>query len=59
MNELQALIQGKIAPTSMNLQNVIQWAEQYQDPTCDEYKLLELATNLILASYLEQAEKYI
>jgi hypothetical protein len=34
-------------------------AEQYPQHTSTEYKLLELATNIVLASYLEQAQQHL
>ncbi|WP_171255401.1 hypothetical protein [Acinetobacter sp. SFB] len=34
-------------------------AEQYPKPTSAEYKLLELAINIVLASYLEKAQQHL
>ncbi len=55
MQELQALIQGKIPPQVINIDDLIALAERYPQPMSAEYKLLELATNIVLASYLEKA----
>lgn len=57
MQELQALIQGKIPPQAINIEQLIVLAERYPKPMSAEYKLLELAINMVLASYLEQAQK--
>lgn len=59
MHELQALIRGHVLIESIDLKRLVELTEQHQDPESDEYKLLDTATNLILASYLEQAQKYI
>ncbi|NNH87414.1 hypothetical protein [Acinetobacter terrae] len=59
MQELQALIQGKIPPQTINIDRLIVLAEQYPKPTSAEYKLLELAINIVLASYLEKAQKHL
>ena len=57
MQTLQALIQGRISPQTIDPDQLIALAKQYTQPTSAEYKLLELALNMILASYLEQAQK--
>ena len=57
MQNLQALIQGRIAPQAIDLDQLIALAQQHTQPTSAEYKLLELALNMVLASYLEQAQK--
>ncbi|MGB9189919.1 hypothetical protein SDC9_150549 [bioreactor metagenome] len=59
MQELQALIQGKIPPQTINTDQLIMLAEHYSQPTSAEYKLLELAINIVLASYLEKAQKHL
>ncbi|MGB8697163.1 hypothetical protein [Acinetobacter sp.] len=59
MYELQALIQGKIPPQAINIDRLIVLAESYPIPNSAEYKLLELAINMVLASYLEKAQKYL
>ena len=59
MYELQALIQGKIPPQAINIDRLIVLAEGYPTPNSAEYKLLELAINMVLASYLEKAQKYL
>ena len=56
MQELQALIQGKIPPQAINIDQLIELAERYPKPMSAEYKLLELAINIVLASYLEKAQ---
>ena len=57
MQNLQALIQGRLTPQAIDLDQLIACAQQYTQPTSAEYKLLELAINMVLASYLEQAQK--
>ena len=57
MQNLQALIQGRITPQAIDLDQLIASAQQNTQPTSAEYKLLELAINMVLASYLEQAQK--
>ncbi|MGE8557146.1 MAG: hypothetical protein ACN6NU_01545 [Acinetobacter sp.] len=59
MQELQALIQGKIPPQTVKIDKLIVLAEHYSQPTSTEYKLLELAINIVLASYLEKAQKHL
>lgn len=59
MQELQALIQGKIPPQTINMDRLLVLAEQYPKPTSVEYKLLELAINIVLASYLEKAQQHL
>jgi len=58
MQELQALIQGKISPLAFNIDYLIEMAEKYPEPQTTEYKLIELATNLVLSAYLEKTQKY-
>ena len=43
MQNLQALIQGRITPQAIDLDQLIAFAQQYTQPTSAEYKLLELA----------------
>lgn len=59
MKEVQALIQGTLSPNKVDIQQLLVWAEQYSDPQSNEYKLLELALNIVLASYLEKAHKHV
>ena len=59
MNELQALVQGKIPPQAISVDFLIEMAERYPDPNSAEYKLVELAVNMIMAKALDQALKYI
>ena len=56
MQELQALIQGKIPPQAINIEQLIVLAERYPKPMSAEYKLLELVINIVLASHLEKAQ---
>lgn len=57
MQKLQALIQGKISPQAMDIDHLIEMAEKYLQPNSAEYKLVELAINIVLADYLEKAQK--
>jgi hypothetical protein len=59
MNEVHALIQGKLSPQSMDIQQLMSWAEAYPDPQSREYQLLDLALNMVLATYLEKAHKHV
>ena len=59
MKKLQALIQGDLEPEEISLDELLNLAEQYSDEYSSEYKLLELATNLVLAYYLEKANHYV
>lgn len=59
MDELQALIQGKIPPQSVQINDLLKIAEQYTDPNSAEYKLVDLATNIVLATALEKTLKYV
>lgn len=59
MNELEALLQGQIAPQTVCLTHLVQLAQQYTDPNSTEYAVIDLATNLLLAHYLKQAEEYL
>lgn len=59
MNQLQALIQGKISPQAISVDFLIEMAERYPDPNSTEYKLVELAVNMIMAKSLDRALKYI
>ncbi|MGE8685426.1 MAG: hypothetical protein ACN6OV_13325 [Acinetobacter sp.] len=57
MQELQALIQGKVSAQMIDIDRLIELAQHYKDPNSAEYKLVELATNIVLAQYLEKAQK--
>ena len=57
MQKLQALVQGKISLQAINIDELIEMTKQYQQPNSAEYKLVELATNMVLAKYLEKAQK--
>jgi len=59
MNELQALVQGQISPQAIRVDHLLQLAERYTDPNSTEYKLIELAANIILAKSLDKALKYL
>lgn len=56
MQELQALIQGKVSAQMIDIDRLIELAQHYKDPNSAEYKLVELATNIVLAKYLEKAQ---
>ena len=55
VQELHALIQGKISPQAIPVDRLLALAEQFPNPTSSEYKLIELALNIVLASYLDKA----
>lgn len=59
MKEVQALIQGTLSPNKVDINQLLTWAEEHPDPQSNEYKLLELALNIVLASYLEKAHKHV
>ena len=59
MQELQALIQGRISPQAVSIDYLIEMAEKYQQPNSAEYKLVELAVNIVLAGHLEKAQKFL
>lgn len=59
MQQLQSLIQGHLPPQQVDLQHLLALAEQHTHPASSEYKLLELAINMVLANYLEQALEHI
>ena len=59
MQELQALIQGKISPQAVSIDYLIEMAEKYKQPNSAEYKLVELAVNIVLAGHLEKAQKFL
>jgi hypothetical protein len=59
MQELYALLQGKIAPQAVDLAQLIQLARQYNSAQLPEYEVIDLATNFLLDSYLKQAQEYL
>ena len=59
MQELQALLQGQIAPQAVCLENVVALALQHAHPDSTEYEMIDLATNILLTSYLKQAQEYL
>ena len=59
MQELQALIQGKISPQAVSIDYLIEMTEKNQQPNSAEYKLVELAFNIVLAGHLEKAQKFL
>ena len=59
MNRLQALVQGKIPPQSISIDFLIEMAERHTAPHSAEYKLIELALNMVLAQPLDKALKHI
>ena len=54
---LQALIQNEVPRLAINNQHLVAMSEKYQNPQSSEYKLVELALNIVLGSYLEKANK--
>ncbi len=56
MQELHALIQGQLAPQALSLDRLIELAQQYPDPHSAEYAVIDLASSIILAYYLTQAQ---
>jgi len=59
MQQLQALIQRKIPPQSVDVNHLAELAKRYPQPQSAEYKLIELALNIVLADYLEKAQQHI
>lgn len=59
MQQLQALIQRKIPPQAIEVSHLIELAKHYPQPQSAEYKLIELALNIVLADYLEKAQQHI
>ena len=59
MQQLQALIQRKIPPQAIEVSHLIELAKCYPQPQSAEYKLIELALNIVLADYLEKAQQHI
>lgn len=59
MNELQALVQGKISPQLISVDLLIEMAEHYPDSHSAEYKLIEIAVNMIMTQALEQALQHV
>ncbi|MGL3044745.1 hypothetical protein ACSJMR_06650 [Acinetobacter pecorum] len=59
MHELQALLQGKIPPQAISVDFLIEMAECHTNLNSAEYKLVELAINMILAHTLDQALQHL
>lgn len=59
MHELQALLQGKIPPQAISVDFLIEMAEHHTNLNSAEYKLVELAVNMILAHTLDQALQHL
>lgn len=59
MKEIQSLILGKISPQAIKVQDLVALAKQHPNPSSNEYKLIELALNMVLAHYLDKAHKHI
>ena len=59
MQQLQALIQRKIPPQAIDVNHLVELAKRYPQPQSAEYKLIELALNIVLTSYLEKAQQHI
>ena len=58
MQQLQALIQRRIPPQSVDVNHLVELAKRYPQPQSAEYKLIELALNIVLADYLEKAQQH-
>ena len=58
MQQLQALIQRKIPHQSVDVNHLVELAKRYPQPQSAEYKLIELALNIVLADYLEKAQQH-
>ena len=58
MQQLQALIQRKIPPQSVDVNHLVELAKRYPQPQSAEYKLIELALNIVLVDYLEKAQQH-
>lgn len=56
---LQALIRNDISPDEIDIQHLIEMVEKYQNLQSAEYKLIELALNIVLGRYLEKINKLI
>ena len=59
MQELEALLQGQIAPQAVCLDSLVELALLHAQPESTEYEIIDLASNLLLASYLQQAQEYL
>ncbi|WP_216936898.1 MULTISPECIES: hypothetical protein [unclassified Acinetobacter] len=59
MHELQALVQGKIPPQSISIDYLIEMAECHTDSNSAEYKLVELAINIVLVYTLDKALQHL
>jgi hypothetical protein len=59
MHQLQALVQGKIPPQSVSIDYLIEMAACYTDSNSAEYKLVELAVNIVLAQSLDKALQHL
>jgi len=59
MQDIQDLIRGQLPPQAINLDELIAMAEHYPQHTSTEYKLLEIAANIVLASYLDKAQQHL
>lgn len=59
MQEIQALVRGKIRPEAIRIEHLIELSQQYPDPSSSEYKLIGLALNIVLAQHLDKALKHV
>lgn len=59
MQKIQALVRGKIRPEAICIEHLVELSQQYPDPSSNEYKLIELALNMVLAQHLDKALKHI
>lgn len=59
MHDLHALIQGQLAPQYISLKKLIDLAQQYPNVDSVEYHIIDRASNLLLAYYIEQSQSYL
>ena len=59
IQELQALINGKIQPEQICIEQLVALARQHNLTNTPEYKLLDDAVNVVLTYYLKQAQAYL
>lgn len=59
MQVLQAIISGQIKPEQIEIEQLIALARQPTSMTRTEYRLLEIAVDMVLIHYLKQAQAYL
>ncbi|MCG2573780.1 MULTISPECIES: hypothetical protein [Acinetobacter] len=59
MQRLQEFLQEKIRYDQLNLDELIELANEHTHPDTEEYRILELALNQLLTQYLNKAKNYI